>query len=219
MSNCQIRFLYNKEDVIIRCQRNEIMKNIIARYGIKSGLLVDELYYYYTGNKINPELTLAQLNNKDLEILITVHPKDYGNNENKMKESNYIKNAKNIDPAIVEFTNDYKIILLDENNNKTKLNLEDFKNTQMIDQSEIKCSKCFNTKADTQKNKFYYCFECDKNFCPQCQSLHKEHKNIIDYSFKYFKCPDHKDQNFISYCLSCKKICVLFAQINMKHII
>ena len=79
----------------------------------------------------------------------------------------------------------------------------------MIDQSKIKCSK---TKTESYQNKFYYCFECNKNFCPICQSLHNEHKNIVDYSFKYFRYPQHQNQNFISYCFDCKKNLCFFCK-------
>ena len=90
------------------------MKNIIGRYEIKSGLSIDEFYFLYNGDKINQDLTLAQVNNKDEEILILVYSKENARNENKMKESNIIKCIQCYDTAIVEFSNDYKIILSDE---------------------------------------------------------------------------------------------------------
>ena len=85
MSNCQIRFQYNQEDIIIQCQRNELMSDIIYRYGIKSGFSVEDFYFLYDGSKINPDLTLNQINNKDNEILILVYFKENAENENKMK--------------------------------------------------------------------------------------------------------------------------------------
>ena len=57
MSNCQIRFKYNQKDIIIQCQRNELMSDIISHYGTKSGLSVNGFYFLYKGDKINPDVT------------------------------------------------------------------------------------------------------------------------------------------------------------------
>ena len=218
MSNCQIRFQYNQVDIVIYCQRKELMRDIIAHYGIKSGLSIEEFYFLYEGNKISLDLTLAQINNKDKEILVLVYPKGHRRNEDINKKPNYIKCVQCEIPAILEFSNDYGIILLDGKNETKKIKLQQYNSTQTVDQEKIKCSKCSNTRADTYHGKFYYCFECNKNFCPICQSLHKEHKNIVDYSLKYFKCPLHRDQNFFSYCFNCKKnLCFFCVNQHKDH--
>ena len=95
MSNCQIRFNYCEKDVIIKCERNELIKDIINRFGIKLGLSVDEFYYLYGVNKINLELTLRQINDKDKEILVLVFPKDNIENENTLEKSNIIRSTQN----------------------------------------------------------------------------------------------------------------------------
>ena len=218
MSNCQIRFQYNQEDVIIQCQKNELMRDIIGRYCIKAGLTINEFYFLYDGTNINLDMTLSQINDKDTEIKILVYSNENEENLNKKEESNYIKSALCQTPAILEFSNDYTIDFLDGKNEKKKIKLQDYNNTQIVDICEIKCSKCAENKANTYQGKFYYCFECEKNFCPMCQSLHQEHKNIIDYSLKYFKCLHHKDQNFISYCFNCKKnLCVFCKNQHKEH--
>ena len=51
-----------------------------------------------------------------------------------------------------------------------------------------------------------------------CQSLHKEHKNIVNYSLKYFRCSFHKDKEFISYCLDCNKnLCIFCINQHKEH--
>ena len=80
MSNCKIRFSYCQNEIVIQCQKNELMKDIIARYGIKSGLSIDEFYFLYNGDKINSDLTLSQVNDKDTEILIIVSSKENAKN-------------------------------------------------------------------------------------------------------------------------------------------
>ena len=84
-SNCQIRFLYKINDVIIKCERNEQMRDIINRFGINSGLQINEFDFLYRGKKINPDRILAQINNKDLEILILVYPNNNIINKNQHK--------------------------------------------------------------------------------------------------------------------------------------
>ena len=88
----------------------------------------------------------------------------------------------------------------------------------LINQNHIKCPECSKFVENIFQEKFYYCFECDKNFCPSCQILHKEHKNIVEDSLKYFKCSQHSDQKFISYCFDCKKnLCIFCIKHHQTH--
>ena len=175
MSNCQIRFKYKQQDIIIQCKRNEQIRDIIVRYGIKSGLSVNKLYFLYDGVKINPNLKLSQINDKDKEILFLVNQIENIENKNQIQKSDYVKCTQCCEPAIVDFSNDYRIILTDEKHGTKKLKLQDYNSTQMVDQNKIKCSKCYNSKAEAFQGEFYYCFECDKNFCPMCKSLLQKH--------------------------------------------
>ena len=92
MSNCKILFKYCQEDIIIQCQRNEFMRDIINQYGKQSGLSVDKLYFLYNDNKINMDITLGEVNGKDKEILILVYPNETG--ENETKKLNFKKPTK-----------------------------------------------------------------------------------------------------------------------------
>ena len=218
MSNSQIRFQYCQEDIIIQCLKSELMKEIIGRYGKESGLPIDRLSFLCNGNQVNQNLTLEQINDKDTEVLILVNSKEKKEKENQIIISDYIKCEQSLDPAIVEFSNDYKIVLSNGNHNIQKIKLQDYNGTQIVDQSKIKCCKCSKVKEETYQNNFYYCFECDKNFCPTCQPSHIEHKNIIDYSFKYFRCSIHKNKELNSYCFDCKKnLCVFCEDQHKEH--
>ena len=106
MYNYQALFKYNKEEIIIDCQRNDLMKDIITDYETKSKLSSKQFSFFYCGNQINPDLSLSQINDKDSEILVEVFPK-----ENKMKKPDYIKCEKSSKPAILEFFNGYWIAL------------------------------------------------------------------------------------------------------------
>ena len=211
MSNCQICFNRFQEEIIIQCQRDEIMKDILSRYGNKAGIQINEFYFLYNGKKIDPNKKLSQLNNKDSKIQILVYKEEIGKkNENIItKKSKYIKNNDSNEPAIIEFSDNYEIILIDQKNETKKIKLQDYDKTQIVNLNEIKCCNCPNTIAETVQEKFFYCFECKKNFCPICKLLHKDHKNIVDYQLKYFKCSQHQNQNFVAYCINCQKnLCI-----------
>ena len=74
------------------------MKDIIACYAI------NQFSFIYKDDKINPDLYLSQINNKDSEISVQVHSNE---NENKIKNSYFIKCPKYTNIAIVEFYDDY----------------------------------------------------------------------------------------------------------------
>ena len=62
--------------------------------------------------------------------------------------------------------------------------MENFKNTQLINESYIKCFKCNNDKNKTYNKQFYVCINCQKNLCPLCRSSHDKKHKIIDYDKK-----------------------------------
>ena len=91
MENCKVRFKYLDEEVVIQCQRNELMRDIISQYVEKTGLSSNELFFLYNLKEINMDITLAQINSKDKEILINVNSKEIEENENEKKKLHFIK--------------------------------------------------------------------------------------------------------------------------------
>ena len=98
MTDCQIRFKYLDEEVIIQCQRNDLMKDIINRYLQKSGLSKEGLSFFYC-KKINIDLKLAEINDKNEEILIVVCLKEKESEIKKLDSKEYI-HENNIDSEI-----------------------------------------------------------------------------------------------------------------------
>ena len=119
MTNCEIKFVYNQSPFIIHCSRNDLMKNIINSYGQKSELPVNEFYFIYKGEKINPESTLAQVDEKETAIKILAYKIEARETEAKKEKSNYIKAVQNDEPAVVEVTSDYGITLESKSGKKT----------------------------------------------------------------------------------------------------
>ena len=215
MSKCNIRFQYNQKDIVIKCNRNERMKDIFARYESKSKLSIKGFYFKYDDERINPDLSLSQVNDKDNEILVLVFPKE---KEYNMEKSDFIKCTECSDPAIIDFLSDYRLSISDKKHGTKKIKLEDFNNSQMIDQSTIKCSGCPRTIGDISKNKFIYCFDCRSNFCPYCKNSRHFHKNMVNYLNKFSRCPQHIVKNFVSYCFNCEKnLCFLCLKEHKEH--
>ena len=181
------------------------MRDIIKWYGIKSRIPVNELNFYYNGEKINQDLTLSQINKNAVEILILVYQ-----NKNEENEEQFLNlNCYKCPQCTVEFLKDFMINLSGEKNTK-KIKSKENCDSDIIDNG-IKCSKCSKVSSNIYQGKFYFCSQCDKIFCTKCQSLHKGHKNIVDYKEKYYNSPQYQNENIITYCSNCKKnFCIIY---------
>ena len=219
MTNRSIIFQYCQNDTTIQCQSNELMGVIFRRYVEKVKLPLDEIYFIYDGRQLDPNETLAQVTDKKDEILILVNKFTFADNEDSLKVSDFIKSFVNDAPAIIKFLNDYSLDLFDKKNGSKKIKLRDYQRTQLVDEKKIICCKCSRNKKESSRNMFYYCYDCDKNFCPIHESVHKkEHKNIVDHSLKYFRCSSHKDKELNSYCVDCSRnLCLFCMKEHEKH--
>ena len=69
------------------------------------------------------------------------------------------------------------------------------------------CSNCDRMPKDN-KDIFFYCYDCKKEFCEKCKIEHqkmKEHTKIIKINEKNNKCLEHYDEEIIYFCLDCRK--------------
>ena len=123
MSNCQILLKYNKMDFVIMYHLNELLMNKIIRYGEKSILTIEEFYFFCGCIKKNPDLTLTKINQQIEDILILVCPNKNEENKNKIQKSYFIKCAEYIKKVLLEFLNDYWIILPDRKYGEKKLKI------------------------------------------------------------------------------------------------
>ena len=102
---------------------------------------------------------------------------------------------------------DYKIKLYDCKNSHETNNilLNEFDNKQKINENEIICKNCDQTKYKAYNRLFYRCLECNINLCPLCKEKHSKDLDheIIDYNNIKYICEDHCDF-YISYCKECK---------------
>ena len=116
--------------------------------------------------------------------------------------------------------NNYKIRLFECKNGHIIKNilLNEFENSQYINELLIKCDKCNETTISNSYNKiFFKCNLCKINLCPLCKSNHDYKHNIINYELKNYICDIHNGQ-YIGYCQDCKKnICKLCLDKEEKH--
>ena len=54
----QIEFVYNGNNILIPCNINEKLKNILNRFIIKEQINEKSIYYLYNGELINEELKI-----------------------------------------------------------------------------------------------------------------------------------------------------------------
>ena len=160
MSDCHILFKYHQEDIVIDCKRNELLIDIISRYITKLKLSINEFYFLYNNNKINTDITLAQLNDKDEEILIFVYPIENEEKKNEIKSSNF----KNFNQCSDTATKNA------ENKNEITLKIK-------IEQNDI--NKTIKFLGDTPKNfGFGYMHIC-KGIVPYIDNSNELNENNI----------------------------------------
>ena len=217
MSDIILDFIYNENLIKIQCQRNEYMKDIFKRYLIKINKDKDDIYFMCNGNKINEELKLEEINNKDNEIKILVN----NINEKKIEnEEEVLKKYKDIIcPECGEIClfniKDYKIILNKciHNHCIENILLDEYNDCQKNNELNILCSNCNKNKKEIYNNQFYKCCNCKINLCPICKVNHNKEHILIDYELKNYFCNIH-GKNYISYCKKCNMNLCLLCEID-----
>ena len=207
----EVIFMYDGKQIIIQCNVEDKMKDIINKFKSKIQNEDNNLYYIYNGDKINEELTFNQIiNNKEEKINILVYNSKNNENEDRKEiisneiicpecKENILINIKNYKINLYECKNGHKIenILFNE-----------YENIQKIDSSKTICNVCYKCNKNINEE-FYICNECKFNLCSLCKSNHDKNHNIINYNDKNCICTKHNER-YIRYCKECKKnLCFL----------
>jgi len=224
-----IAFKYNDKEIYVQCLINEKMKDIFHKFCIKAG--IDDtyvIYYLYNGNRINEDLTFNEIANdtdkKRSEMEIIVQDMHKGGCScpgciRTIKKSKHIICPACGESAQIKIKN-YKISLSEciYNHKVDDLNINEFKSSQLIDESKIICDECKNTnKAEIYNNMMYFCNTCKLNLCPICKFKHDKTHYTINYDDKYFICDMHRGL-YNSYCKTCNKnICCECESYHYKH--
>ena len=209
----EVVFQYKGTSSSIQCNESDLLKDIIEKFISKAELDIHKIYFLYGGTIINKELSFKELtketNEKKISILVLEIEEENPekNDENKeLKKSNIIicPICKDICKFAIE---NYHIKLYGCENSHTinDISINDFNETQYIDESKIICDNCKLANKKDQYNKvFNYCNTCKQKLCPLCKSKHDKSHTIIDYDKKNYVCHNHNDK-FISYCNDCNK--------------
>ena len=206
----EVEFNYQQVGLIIQSNLSDSFETIINKYETKSKLDINNLYFLSNGKCINKneilENIMSDSEKKNKKIVILVIPKD-----DPITISNNIISNDIICPICHELCkyeiNNYRIKLFGCKNGhiKDNIKLNEFKETQIIDISQIKCGICKNkNKSNVYKNEFYLCYECKINLCPLCKSIHDQNHSIINYDNKNYVCIKHNESALFKYCEDCK---------------
>jgi len=152
MTDVNLDFIYQGNAIRIQGKRNEYVKDIVKRYIVKIGKDLNDIYFMSNGNKINQELKLEEINNKDKEIKVLVNDINDKNINNKEEESKQNKDilcpeCGNI--CLIDIK-DYKIRLDKCINNHSKENilLDEYNDFQKNNQINLICNNCNKTKNE-----------------------------------------------------------------------
>ena len=221
----EIEFIFEGTFIIIQCKSEEKFEEIIKRFIIKAGKKKDELIFIYGGGFIDENLTFnEQANETDksrnkMSIIVSKKNEKNLDEQSSFKKSNYIICPKCKESARI-LINNYKIELYNcKKGHKTNdILINDFDKTQNLEETEIICLNCNKVNKNTSyNNMFFICFECKKNLCPLCKSIHDKTHNIIDYDEKYFICDLHYE-SYNSYCTDCNTdICIICENQHNGH--
>ena len=148
MAERNIKFIYNGQELIIQCKKEETTKQILQRYLTKIQKTSEDVYFLYNGAILDSETKLNEEEDSSKEKVVLVFNQGIKLDDDESKEKNF-SYAKDIicptcgDSSLITFS-DYKINIssCDNGHETNNILLENFKETQKINEDEIKCSKC-----------------------------------------------------------------------------
>ena len=190
-NNVTINFLYEGCIIQIQCNTIDYMIEIFKKFAFKSNVNLQQIYFSYNGNQINPKLRLGQIiNTQDKNININVIKTQTGNAQiyeempiieegQKLKLNKFqeilcpVCNGN----CLLDINDDFKIKLSQCNNSheRSNISLKEF-NDYAFNEKDSK--KDFLCDLHSEKNVFY-CKDCHKNICDLCANEHDDTHNLI----------------------------------------
>ena len=148
MAERNIKFIYNGQELIIQCKKEETTKEILQRYLTKIQKTSEDVYFLYNGAILDSYTKLNEEEDSSKEKVVFVFNQGIKLDDDESKEKNF-SYAKDIicptcgDSSLITFS-DYKINIssCDNGHETNNILLENFKETQKINEDEIKCSEC-----------------------------------------------------------------------------
>ena len=191
----KVEFIYEGKKNEIQCKEDDKIGDIINKYLNKIGKKKEDIYFLYSGQKLDENSTFNEtLNNldKDKKTMIVQAIDSIVNEEENsscLKKSEYVICPDCFEKAYLSIDDKFMISINDCKNGHKKENIhfEKFEKTQFIDETKILCGNCkTENKSNTFKNSFYICCNCHINLCPLCKNTHEKSHFIINYEDKDF---------------------------------
>ena len=92
----QVNFIFEGQNIIIQCNRNEVMKEIFKKFEVKGNIKNKSLFYLYNGNKLNDEIKLEEIIGNNNNINIIVNSISENKNNNNLVNNKYCINLNKI---------------------------------------------------------------------------------------------------------------------------
>ena len=204
-----IDFDLNQSHTIIQANLTDKFQDVINKYFRKTLIKPESVTFILNGKQVNPyESVQSHMNQLDkeqnkLNVLVNMIE------SSDAPQEVITKSEEIICPECKEHCRiafeDYKIKLYEcpNKHERKNINISDFSDTQMVNESKITCVQCkFKNKGNCPKNDFYRCLTCSKNICLLCKPNHDRKHNIIEYEQKNYVCQKHYE-HLISYCIDC----------------
>ena len=226
MDKVEVEFILEGKNrpITYLCKRNDYIDSILRRYGNEIKCNMKELSFECNGSLIplNTELTLAKISPSDNLIRFFVRFKEINNHNNicnSFVKSQYIICPECKQNCLINI-NDYKVSLYNcyKEHSINNLSINEFINSQYIDESSIQCGECKLNKANSYNNEFFIC-SCGLNLCTRCQINHRNNKhNVFDFNKSNYWCIEHNEK-FTSFCPVCRFNLCLKCELrhNEKH--
>jgi len=105
MTEAKVTFIYDCNNLIIQCKKEERMKDICQRYSTKLGINLNLLIFQYGGQQINTQLTFNEISPKENDIKIIVIKSEQDELICPKCGSNIIVNTEKIDEIVNSMNN------------------------------------------------------------------------------------------------------------------
>ena len=218
-----IDFDLNQSHTIIQANLTDQFQDVINKYLGKTLLKPESVAFIVNGKQANPsESVQSHMSKLDkeqnkLKVLVNILESNDAPQEIITKSEEIIcPECK--EPCRIAFE-DYKIKLYEcpNKHERKNINIPDFPDTQIINESKIVCEQCnFKNKGNCPKNEFYRCLTCSKNICLLCKCNHDRNHNIIEYEQRNYICQKHNEP-LISYCKDCNTNICYSCEEHEKH--
>ena len=199
----KITFIYKDNQYKTKENEDSYISDVLKKYLNLISNNYKNFEFIYKGSKINinEKKKINQLHNRNITIFVFNMKPDL----NGQKLTNIIcPECKNLALLNINYI-DYKISITNcKNNHQCKnLSLNNYIDSQYIDESKIKCWLCKNPK-NLYGEEFYKC-QCKLFICGLCFEHHFKmtHHTLVKCKYIFHKCLNHNDE-FYSYCNNCR---------------